>query len=220
MGLKKSEIDIHTHILPRVDDGSCGWTESLEMLQSAYNQGIRHLIATPHFRKDQNIEELESLAKTLQEEARKISSEFEVSLGQEVLYFEDMVSYLDEGKILTLANSRCVLVEFYPQESFLTIMRAINRLQRAGYVPMVAHLERYHCLYEKGRMEELKQTGAYLQMNYGSLIGKIWDKRVRWCRRQVRENMIDFFGSDMHNMSVRPPRIQEAVTWLKKKNKE
>lgn len=219
MQLTKNQIDIHTHILPGVDDGSRDWTESRAMLKSAYNQGIRHLIATPHFSQHQQVEQLESLARQLRAEAKNISPELEVSLGQEVLYFEDLVSFLADGKVLTLAGSRCVLVEFYPQDSFARIMRAINQLQRSSYVPMIAHIERYQCLYEKGKIEELKQTGAYLQMNYGSLIGGLLDKRVRWCRRQVRRGYIDFFGSDMHNMTTRPPRIQEAVAWIKKQKK-
>lgn len=105
------------------------------------------------------------------EAAQRIDPRFKIYLGQEILYFEGMTDWLDQGKALTLADSRYVLVEFRPGDNFIKLSRAVRELVSAGYLPIVAHIERYDCLREKGRTAELIGLGAYLQMNAGSDLG-------------------------------------------------
>ena len=211
-------IDIHAHILPQVDDGAADWEDSAGLLEAAARQGFGHIIATPHFNRKSGLdlimgkyEKLELLGKERNPEPVGIS------LGQEILYFEDITEYLDQGKALTLAGSRYVLVEFMPEDSAAVILRGTRRLLERGYLPVIAHGERYHSLFEKGRLKELIRSGGYIQINYSSLAGNMLSPVTRWCRRQLLEGNVHFLATDMHRMNYRPPRTEEVQHWIEKK---
>lgn len=214
-------IDVHAHILPGVDDGPQDMGESLEMIQMAYEQGIRYIIATPHFRffPDKSCyhgetDHLRSLCQELQVKAEEMGYKVPVFLGQEIFYFEELPEYLDDGWAISMADSSYVLIEFSPNVSYATILRAVNRLARRNYVPLIAHVERYLCMREKGRTKALVEAGACLQMNYKSLSGGFLDTEVTWCKRQVLNGMIHFFGTDMHDTFDRAPEVEPAASWL------
>ena len=116
--LNKGWIDIHAHVLPGVDDGARDWEESRALLKLAYDQGIRHIIATPHYTYKQDVEKLQDLGSRLDLEAKSIAQDYGVSLGQEIMYFESLTAYLDQNKALTLAGSRYVLVDVYKRQGF------------------------------------------------------------------------------------------------------
>lgn len=206
--------DVHAHILPGVDDGSGGMEESVAMLKMAYEQGVRRIIATPHYHRNQDTERLKKLAAELQKEAEKIDPAYRIYLGQELMDSEELIEDLKEKRALTMGESRYVLIEFLPETPFSHIYQRLRQLQTAGYLPIVAHVERYTCLWEKGRLEELIQSGNCLQMNYSSLRGSMFQKRVRWCRRQVAGGNIHLLGTDMHRMDWRSPEIREPIRWL------
>ena len=216
MNSDKGWVDIHTHILPGVDDGAGDWEETITLLKMAYEQGTRHLIATPHFSRRQEVGRLKELCRRLEREAGSISSDYHVSLGQEIMYFESILEYLGEGKALTLAGSRYVLVEFAPGDSFGRISRAVRQLVQASYFPVIAHVERYPCLARDELLKELIDYGAYLQVNFKSLTGVWMDKRLRWCSRNLKKGYIHVLATDMHNIAVRPPGMQEGILWLKR----
>lgn len=210
-------IDIHTHILPGIDDGARDWDESRRMLEMAYSQGIRHIVATPHYSRRGLRPEIYELSARLSEEAQKIASDFKTGLGQETYYHEGLVENLKQGQALTLAGTRYVLVEFDPQEAYHSLYQAVRKMTMARYIPVIAHVERYFCLKEGKNLEELLQCGCRLQMNYSSLVGNgIWNREVQWCRRQVLEGRIHILGTDMHRMDYRKPDIQASLGWLEK----
>ena len=202
--------DIHAHILPGVDDGARNWSVSEELLSMAWQQGIQSIIATPHFTPQMSPEKLQTLLEELRERARVISPDFQLSLGQEILYFEELPRYLTEGRALTLAKSRYVLIEFRPGDGYGRLCKAVRDLVQAGFFPVIAHVERYFCLREAGRLPQLAGMGALLQMNAGSLIGGGLDRQASWCRRQAAAGNIHFVATDMHDPARRPPRLAEA----------
>lgn len=210
-------IDVHAHILPGVDDGSSGWEESRQMLREAYRQGIRTIIATPHYRQGQDVEQLRELTGILKQEAQKLDPGYGIFLGQEIMDSEDAVDNLRRGKALTMAGSSFVLIEFLPGVSYSRLYQRLRQLQGAGYIPILAHAERYGCLRTKGRLKELREGGSLIQMNYRSLTGSMFNKHTRWCRRQVLEGNIHLFGTDMHNSGSRAPRTEEALSWLERR---
>ena len=192
-------IDVHTHILPGIDDGARDWDESRRMLETAYSQGIRHIVATPHYSRRGLRPEIYELSARLTEEAKKIAPDFK------------------QGQALTLEGTRCVLVEFDPQEAYHSLYQAVRKMTMARYIPVIAHVERYFCLREGKNLEELVQCGCRLQMNYSSLEGNgIWNREVRWCRRQVLEGRIHILGTDMHRMDYRKPDVRASLGWLEK----
>ena len=210
----KRMIDIHAHILPGVDDGAADWEEARWMLRCAYDQGIRTVIATPHYSHRQDVGRLRELAGQMDEEAKKIAPDLDIYLGQEILYFDSVVERLKEGHALTMAGSRHVLVEFMPEVSYKKLYQAVRALLMSGYYPVIAHVERYRVLREHGQMEELAETGCYMQMNYRSLQGNLLDRNVRWCRKQVTDGRIQFLGTDMHHKDYRSPEIGKSLGWL------
>ncbi len=213
-------IDIHAHILPQVDDGAADWDDSSWLMDEAAAQGFRHIIATPHFSRHAQLSQLKEKIARLDMMGKSGKSErppVRFSLGQEILYFEDIAEYLDQGKALTLAGSRYVLVEFLPDNPYSLILRGVRRLLENGYLPVAAHVERYPCLYEKGRLEELIHCGGYIQVNCSSLAGSPLNPVTRWCRRQLLEGRVHFLATDMHRRDYRPPRTKEAQQWIEKK---
>lgn len=211
-------IDIHAHILPGIDDGARDWDETRQLLKAAWEQGVRHIVATPHFSRRTDVGKLKELRDRAAELAHEEGLELEISLGQELRYFEELPLYLEQGRALTLAESRYALVEFQPSDGYQTVKRAVHGLVQAGYIPILAHTERYHCLREKGRTEELIQSGACLQINAESLLGGLFDRTAAWCFKEIRENRIHFAASDMHRKDSRPPRLKEALKKLSKKS--
>ncbi len=209
-------IDIHAHILPGIDDGSTNLEESAQMLDKAFNQGIHTIIATPHFKRKQNLDQLKALINDLIKEAKKIDPDFRIFLGQELLYFDSLVDYLKEGKALTLANSRYVLVEFMPDVIYNNLYQWVRKILMAGYLPVIAHVERYHCLKKEGRLQELISIGCYLQMNYRSVQGNIFDANARWCKKALINQYIHFLSTDMHHINYRTPVIDKSMDWLKR----
>lgn len=208
-------IDIHTHILPGIDDGARDWDESRSMLEQAYKQGIRCILATPHYSRKGHPGNLFDLAEQLQYEAYKIAADFMTGLGQETYYHEELAENLKSGRALTLAGSRYVLVEFDPHVPYERLYQGIRKLCMATYIPVIAHMERYSCLREQGRLEDLVQCGCRLQMNYNSLEGNgIWHRETRWCRKQILENRVHYLGTDMHRMDYRKPTIGRSLKWL------
>lgn len=211
----KRLIDIHAHILPGVDDGARTMEEACMLVQQAAEAGFRAIIVTPHYSRRRGAEGYAELVSQLREEVKKIDPGFEIYLGHETYYHEELVENLKEGKALTMAGSRYVLMEFDTGVAFQTVNRAIRQLLTSGYVPILAHMERYACLRDEKNLQSVYGSGCLMQMNYESLAGHWFSPEVRWCRKQVKDGHIHFLGTDMHRTDHRPPEIGKAMEWLR-----
>lgn len=210
-------IDIHAHILPGVDDGAKNWDESRKMLEEAYRQGIRHIIATPHYSRRGLTSHIYELADRLQDMARGIALDLEIGLGQETFFHEGLVENLKMGKALTLEGSRYVLVEFEPGVPYEKLYQAVRKMTMSRFIPVIAHVERYICLRKKEHLDGLIHCDCRLQMNFDSLSGNgLWDRDVRWCRKQILEGKIHYLGTDMHGVDYRKPEIEACLEWLER----
>lgn len=212
--------DLHTHVLSGIDDGARTEDESIQMLKMAYTQGIRTVFATSHASPeypdscpDVIIRECGELEKQAQ---KKIGSEIRIYPGQEILFSNSVLDRLYKGELLTLAGSSYVLLEFFPTTSYSVIRRMVREFSMSVYHPVLAHIERYEALREDGRVEELIENGAYMQMNYRIIGGKWYERSVRWCRDMLKNGNIHFLGTDMHNTGYRAPDTKAAVKWLEK----
>ena len=214
------KLDIHCHVLPGIDDGAANEQESLRMLRMAARQGTRAVIATPHYGAEfpgSRPEHIRALCKRLEAKAREeINPKFRVYPGQEIFYKDDVIEKLERKQILTLADSRYILTEFLPGIPYSNLYRIVRELIIADYIPILAHIERYECLREKGRVEELIDEGAYMQMNYRRIGGKWYEETTRWSRKMLKEENIHFLGTDMHNAKTRQPQTMEADAWMEK----
>ena len=215
--------DIHSHILAKVDDGAETFEMSCRMLDMAYEEGIRHLCVTPHYNRH-NADDAERPKKVMRAfralklYAKKQYEDMHLYRGNEVMFFPDMVKYLDSGSITTMNGGRYVLVEYKPNASYHNVYSGLQQILYGGYLPVLAHVERLDCLIDEwDKLEELKESGIILQMNTDGLIGGRFDRWVRRCRALVEDGYIDVLGTDAHNMSSRPPQYRRAAEWIEKK---
>lgn len=213
--------DIHAHILPGVDDGSHSMEETIRMLQLALNQGIRTIIATPHYiagSTNASPAKLEAIRSQVQDEAYKLNKDLKILLGNELYYSDSIVDALKKKEALTLAQSRYALVEFAVGDTFERIFRGMSELVRAGYAPILAHVERYRCLNKREDLiSDLIELGCYIQMNSGSLLGGIFNSEANYNRGLLSNGMVHLVGSDCHDDKVRTPVMDQAVRALRKK---
>lgn len=214
-------FDIHSHMLPGVDDGAQTPEEAMSMIDVAYGEGTRRLILTPHYTRGKNRytkEELHNRFEEFEAEVNKVYPDMKLYLGNEILYEEGIVGDLKEGLIQTINGTKYVLVEFNIRISYSQLYDAIRKITNARYRPIIAHVERYRCLFKHiERIDELVGMEAYLQMNISSLYGGMLDENARWCKKLVREEYISFFGTDAHDLEDRAPYIKDYVGWIEKK---
>ena len=176
-------VDMHCHILPGVDDGAKDLEETRKMLQIAYQEGTRLIIATPHHhprRGHADPERLQKQLKLVRDEAAKISNKFRVYLGTEIFFGQDIPDKVRCGKILTMNKRRAVLVEFSPSDKFDYILQGVQQMQMTGNQVIIAHVERYMCL----------------------IIGHLWSSCVIWGQgyRSMPEVSLERAGESKKNL--------------------
>ncbi|MDO5423992.1 MAG: protein tyrosine phosphatase [Eubacteriales bacterium] len=204
--------DIHCHVLPGVDDGAKTMKETLDVLTEAVKQGSGSMIVTPHYHpgkyrvnSSQVLEKLDEVRLACRQEGLDIT----LYSGQECYYYSGLVEQLDRGKVLTLAGSRYVLVEFEPECPFTRLQKGLRDLHSSGYEPILAHFERYDCLRDESNLRWVKECGFRLQMNYDTLLQKeVFFRKQPW-KGMVRQGIVDFLGSDCHGTHFRPLHARE-----------
>lgn len=208
-------IDIHTHILPNVDDGSPDMQQSVAMLKEAEKQGITDIVLTPHYRADYVTvrEDLEKKFAEFKKFAKKEQIGVGLYLGQEIYAFEGLDKSLETGKLLTVNGGKHVLVEFSLRHA-MDIAETVYMLVSHGYIPIVAHIERYP-YSDLFLAREVKDLGGLIQVNADSLFGIRRHKYKRKIVAMVKEGLVDFVASDMHFKRVN--RMQAAYLKIEKK---
>jgi protein-tyrosine phosphatase len=213
--------DIHAHILPGIDDGAADMDETLKMVSIAYDEGIRTMICTPHYSSGQlnmSIPHLRSLFDEVTKKVKRAFPEFRLMLGQEIHYQDSVLKKLRDGEILTLNNTTFCLIEFNNMAPYETIFQAVRTLTASGYRPIIAHVERYQCLYRQENLwYQLIRTGAYTQMNFDSIPGNMFDRHNFYCLKMIENGLVHFLGTNCHNAIYRKPQIKPALHVLDKK---
>lgn len=152
-------------------------------------------------------------------EANASALDVRLYAGNEVLWFDSMTERLQSGEILTLADSHYTLIEFYPEESYQTILRAIRNVRNVGYRPIIAHAERFKAMQEHG-LAEVRDLGAYVQLSTEPLSHKglsgLFDRETKFIQKALRNQEADFLGTDMHRVDRRPPVLRDAIDWIQK----
>ncbi|WP_147369461.1 CpsB/CapC family capsule biosynthesis tyrosine phosphatase [Lachnotalea sp. AF33-28] len=213
--------DIHCHMLPHVDDGARSEEEAMAMLKAAYADGIRTIILTPHFRPERwkwtagdFLHAWESLAW----KAVKKWPDLKLFVGNELYYRQEIQQMLSDGQCLTMAKTRYALTEFSPSQHFPYMRDAVCELTAQGYLPILAHVERYECLEGRmDRIEELSDRGAYLQANADSILKTAGVFGNKFLKKLLKKEYIDFIGSDSHDLKSRPPSLSRCADYIQKK---
>ena len=186
-------VDIHCHILPGVDDGAPDMETSRAMIRDAYEQGVRYIIATPHYRPEMFEPSMKKVIRVYHE-LRDYAEEVGIGLrlGCEYYRNEQMIRHLDKKLRPTMLGSRYVLTEFSTNDSFVTVRNYIYELITKGYRPIVAHVERYFCCQEPERIQELKKLGAQIQINADSVLGYEGHTIKKFCAGLMKDDLVDF----------------------------
>ena len=214
-------IDIHCHIMPGVDDGSPDLVTSLEMLRIADKNGITHIILTPHHKPmHHNVSPEHNVAyrKKLQEAAANAGIKAKLFSGNEIYYSDETMEELIDGRICSLAGSDYVLVEFHPTNPFKAIQNAAGRVQAAGYIPIIAHVERYSDIVSHpARVRDLIQMGCFIQVNASSVMGKYGFGISHFTKKLLKEELVHFIASDAHDTGRRAPHLLDCRNYVERK---
>lgn len=213
-------IDIHNHCLPAIDDGSKSMQETLKMLNTAYEQGIREIIVTPHFRRIKSFQEqkvLEEVFVQVQEMILSQNINITLHLGYEVFYSSTLIEWLLSGISLTLTRSKYILIEFFPDEEAKRIHRSVYELLVAGYYPIIAHVERYQALKRIESIKELIELGAYLQVNAGTVVGENGREMKRYVNKLLSYQLVHFIATDAHDGVRRKPKMRQCMEYIERK---
>ena len=219
-------IDIHSHIVFDVDDGPKTIEDSRALLEESYRQGVRTIISTSHRRKgmfETPEAKIEENFKQVQELAKEIADDLTVLYGAEIYYTSDILDKLEQGKIPRLADSQYALIEFSMITPYKEIHTALSNVLRLGVTPVVAHIERYHCLEnDEKKVRDLINMGCYTQINSSSVLKpKLFGDTYKFMKKRAQffleKDLVHFVASDMHNLDLRPPYMQEAYQIISKK---
>ncbi|MGL5717463.1 MAG: tyrosine-protein phosphatase [Paraclostridium sp.] len=212
-------IDIHCHILPGVDDGSTGLSESIEMAKIASSEGIKKIVNTSHYHFDFKYKKGNELKSILNEFNKVLKDEninIEVILGNELYYTEDLIGKLDELDFFTINDSRYLLIEFSPINLPKNLEDVVYEIRLKKYIPILAHVERYKDIQDNPNLiYDLIKEGALIQVNASSILGKNGKEAKEVSEILIRNDMVHFIGTDAHSSTKRRPLLKEAYMYIK-----
>ena len=215
----RAVVDFHSHILPYVDDGSRSLQESMALLQMEAMQGIRHVVATPHFYPQHDF--LEAFLKRraeaemiLREEMAMYQGLPELSIGAEVYFFKGM-SESDVISQLTIDQKKCILIEMPGTPWTDSMYRELESLYvKRGLTPIIAHVDRYIGRFRKfGIPKRLAELPVLVQANANFFVERATSSTAL---RMLKSDNIHLLGSDCHNTKSRKPNLGDAVDVIKK----
>ncbi|MGL4850551.1 MAG: tyrosine-protein phosphatase [Clostridium sp.] len=219
-------IDIHSHILPKIDDGSKSIEETFEMLNIAINKETTDIVATPHYcigYGEEKFNNVRSMARELQKLVKEKDLDINIHYGQEVYYSTRLLEDLEEENIGTINDGRYMLIELNMKE--LTdeeeIYETIYELKIKGIIPVIAHPERYKYLQEsKRKINRFIEEGCLFQLNAGSIEGRHGTEAKKCAEVLLKNKVYSFIGSDTHDVKNRKPGIKKAIDIAKEIDEE
>lgn len=208
-------IDIHSHILPMMDDGASSVQMALDMLIHAYEDGTDAIILTPHMASVYGFNNTYSKIRRYYEEFVYIVQNegipIDLYLGCEYLFESKEKFYEDKNEITLMNHTNYILIEFFFDVDEEIIYEAVDTILAQGWVPIIAHPERYDCVQEDlNIILNVKEKGAYLQMNKGSVLGRYGHVVKETTFNLLIEHAYTFVGSDAHHPKHRSSLMYEA----------
>lgn len=213
-------IDLHTHVLPGIDDGSQNMDMSLEMLSLAAESGVDILVATPHCNIPDEFEnyvdeDLEALWDELDWERERAEIPIQLCKGMEIFATPDLPSLLQEGKVWTLNGTRYFLTEFSFNEDPDFCWEILQACEKLDYYPIIAHPERYFFVQEDPELAYEWCTAGYgLQLNKGSLLGRFGPEPQKTAELLMDHGLVACIASDAHRPYRRSTYMEEIRRYL------
>lgn len=212
-------IDIHCHLLFGVDDGSDSIKESIAMLQEAKAQGIEDIILTPHYRHGMfpyDRKRIEAHFKELLFYAKEVG--VRIYPGCEYHVNSRIIEYIRNGRCHTLADTNYVLTEYEYETEYSYIKKMTRELLFQGYIPVIAHVERYACMQQEvDRAGELQDMGALIQVNCDAVLGNDGRAAKKYTKKLIKEGYLDIIASDSHGIKKRVCHMRPCFEYVSKK---
>ncbi|RST74193.1 tyrosine protein phosphatase [Siminovitchia acidinfaciens] len=215
-------IDIHCHILPKVDDGPDDVRDSLEMAKMAAGEGISTIVATPHHQNGSyhNVKaDIIQKTRDFNEYLKTESIDIKILPGQETRIYGELLEDFEKGEILTIAQSSMyVFVELPSSHVPRYTEQLLYDIQIKGLIPIIVHPERNSELMEQpDKLYKLVKNGAATQVTAASLTGYFGKRTQKFTEEIIEANLTHFIASDAHNTVSRSFKMAEAQELLKKK---
>jgi protein-tyrosine phosphatase len=207
-------IDLHSHILPGVDDGSPHLEMSLDMARMAVADGIGVMACTPHFMPglyDNEINDIRHRIDVFSQALYEHGIDLQLVIGADAHIRPDFNQCLRAGLIPTLNDSRYVLFEPPHAIRPKNMEDLLFNTKMSGYVPILTHPERYRWIEQNYELfVSLANSGVWMQITAGSLTGRFGKRPEYWAQRMLAEGLVSILATDAHNMTSRPPRLHDA----------
>lgn len=212
-------IDIHSHIIPGVDDGASSLEEAIEMIMMAIDQDVNKIILTPHSNQRHRFEnyypKIKEDYKNLVNEVKKLNLDIDLYLGMEIFASEDIVQKIQNKQLIGLNFSQYYLLEFPFHASSNDISSILNQVLELNIIPIIAHPERYDCIINKPETVLFwVKMGCLLQVNQGSLFNYFGKKVKQTAHILLRNKLAHFIASDCHDIEFRIPLTQDIQDLL------
>ncbi len=213
-------IDIHSHLIPNVDDGAKSPEETIELIKEAREAGITDIILTPHYiinSYEQNAETLILLKDKLQQIINSENIKVNLHIGMEVYITDNLVEILKQNKILTLAGSKYLLMELPLNTNVQYLDMVIFKLIEDNIIPIIAHPERYKFVQEDpSKVRELIESGCLIQSNIGSILGIYGKKAKKTIKYLLKNDLINFIATDTHRKNTIYPLLEKGIKKIEK----
>lgn len=208
-------IDIHTHLIPNVDDGVKTLTESIKIIKDMIKQGVKEIVLTPHkqsTRSKGTINDIKAGYEELQNEVTELGLDIKLHLGYEIRYYTHLKPNYNN---LVLNETKYLFLEF-DNDYDPSIIEVVSKLISMGFKVVIAHIERYKYL-KYDDIKTLKNIGALIQVNAKTIYEPRSLKERRFVRKLLKDKNIDFIASDVHNDSSRNSNLSIAYNHLSSK---
>ena len=194
-------IDIHSHILPGVDDGAKDLDESLKIIDKLKQIGFKKIIGTPHTYAGVYNNTTDSIEKSYTELIKNNKSNIKLDFASEYMLDESILEKAEKGSLLTIKKQH-VLIEMSYHSAPIDLFQKIFTLKMNNYIPVLAHPERYRFFhYDFDKYLKLKKHGCKCQINLFSITGYYGKDVLNTANKLIKNNLVEYLGSDIHNIS-------------------
>lgn len=216
-------IDLHTHILPGIDDGVQTEDEAVEFARTAWDDGIRTIVATPHCKEGFFFNQRSVVLPAVERLRERLRSEglaLHLEPGAEVHICPDLVERIGDGRAPTLGDGgKSLLLELSLTQYPVGLENLVFQLKLAGIEVLFAHPERIRYFQDDvSRYEAVVHLGAYGQITTGSVLGQFGSETRRFSEELMRKGLVHVLATDAHNVRGRPPvmrpALEQAVAWV------
>lgn len=208
-------IDIHSHILPNIDDGARSIEETFNLIKEAQKAGFEAIVSTSHYMEnyyETDVPEREVWVKAICENLQTKNIETNLYLGNEIYFSDNIIELLEQRKASTINDTSYVLFELPLNAEPMNLYDVVYEMLQYKLVPILAHPERYSYVQkDPDLVYDLIEKGVLMQANYGSIIGQYGEKAQIIVRKFFENNMVHFLGSDVHRPNTIYPKIPQIL---------